>query len=47
MPDKNLVEALESSVESPGFHDYLEQVNGRGRLLSPEEALGDMIRYSG
>lgn len=47
MPDKSLVEDLESSVEGAGFHDYFEQVNGRGRLLSPEDALGDMIRYSG
>lgn len=44
MPDKGLVEDLESAVEGAGFHDYFEQVNARGDLLSPEEALGDMIR---
>lgn len=46
MPDKALAESLESSVEAAGFHDYFEQVNARGHLMSPEEALRDMIRFS-
>lgn len=46
MPDKSLVEDLEAAVEAAGFHDYFEQVNARGGLMSPEEAMGDMIRYS-
>lgn len=36
------VEMLEESIEQAGWHNYFEQVNARGELIAPPEALKDM-----
>ena len=33
---------LERSVEEAGWHEYFEQVNARGELIPPPQALEDM-----
>ena len=43
MPDLSLCERLEEAVESAGWHRYFDQVNLRGPLMPPPEALGDMV----
>jgi hypothetical protein len=47
MPDARQVTALETAVENAGFHDYFEQVNARGNLITAEEALFHMVRHPG
>ena len=42
MPRRAQVEMLERSVEQAGWHEYFEQVNARGELLPPPQALEDM-----
>lgn len=43
MPSEDHVELLEESVADAGWYDYFDQVNARGELLTPEDALGDML----
>ena len=43
MPTRALTEQFEASVEEAGFHDYFEQVNARGELVSPDTVRGHMI----
>ena len=43
MADKALAHKLEAAVEQSGWHRYFEQVNARGELASPEEAIKHMI----
>jgi hypothetical protein len=44
MPSKELAIRLERTVVEAGFHDYFEQVNARGTLISPEAAVEHMAR---
>lgn len=46
MPSKELAMKLERTVIEAGFHDYFDQVNARGALLSPDAAVSHMIRGS-
>jgi hypothetical protein len=34
------------SLEQSGWYEYFEQVNARGELIPPPDALGDMARLS-
>ncbi len=43
MPSRALVEQFEASFEKGGFHDYFEQVNACGELVSPVAVFGHMI----
>jgi hypothetical protein len=43
MPNKDLVQQFEETVEQAGWQKYFEQINIRGELLTPEAAIGDMI----
>jgi hypothetical protein len=43
MADKALAMRLEETVVESGFYKYFEQVNGRGSLISPDVAFGDMV----
>ena len=43
IPEKNLVQQFEEAVEQAGWHNYFEQINCRGELLTPETAIGNMI----
>lgn len=43
MPNKELVHQFEETVEQAGWHEYFEQINLRGELLTPEAVIGDMI----
>jgi uncharacterized protein (TIGR02246 family) len=43
MPSKEQVKMLEDSVSQAGWYNYFEQVNARGKLVSPPTALEDMI----
>jgi hypothetical protein len=45
MPDKELVEQFEKTVEQAGWHKYFKQINARGNLLTPEAAIGKMIKH--
>ena len=42
MPSLEQVQMLERSVEEAGWHEYFEQVNARGELIPPPQALEDM-----
>ncbi len=42
MPSLEQVRMLEASVQRAGRHDYFEQVNARGELIPPPQALADM-----
>lgn len=42
MPSREQVEMLEASVQQAGWHDYFEQINARGELISPPQALEHM-----
>lgn len=42
MPTIELIEALETEVEGAGWHEYFDQVNARGPLVSPADALEHM-----
>ena len=44
MPSKELAVRLERTVSEAGFHDYFEQVNARGALMSPDAAVEHMVR---
>ncbi len=44
MPSRALVEQFEKSVAEAGFHDYFEQVNACGELVSPVAVFGHMIQ---
>ncbi len=46
MPSLEQVEMLERSVEQAGWHEYFEQVNARGELIPPPQALEDMASLS-
>lgn len=43
MADASQATELEATVEAAGWHDYFEQVNARGELLSPPDAFAHMI----
>ena len=43
MPNKDLVQQFEETVEQAGWHKYFEQINVRGELLTPETVIGDLI----
>ncbi len=43
MPNKDLVQQFEETVEQAGWHKYFEQINVRGGLLTPEAVIGNMI----
>ncbi len=43
MPSPDHVKMLEDSVSQAGWYKYFEQVNASGKLISPPEALEDMI----
>lgn len=43
MPSKDQVNMLEESVSRTGWYDYFDQVNARGKLISPPVALEDMV----
>lgn len=43
MPSEDHAEMLEEAVEEAGWYEYFDQLNARGKLLSPEDAFGDMI----
>jgi hypothetical protein len=43
MPSEELVHRLEAAIEQAGWHNYFEQVNAKGTIISPQEALGDMM----
>ena len=40
------VALLERSLEQAGWHAYFEQVNARGTLVPPSEALADMVAHA-
>lgn len=44
MPNKNLVQQFEETVEQAGWHKYFEQINVRGELLTPETVIENMIK---
>ncbi len=44
MPRLEHVEMLERSVEQAGWHTYFEQINARGALIPPSQAIEDMVR---
>lgn len=43
MPTPEHVKMLEESVSQAGWYQYFDQVNAGGKLISPPEALEDMI----
>ncbi|MGM0531873.1 MAG: DUF6616 family protein [Bacteroidota bacterium] len=43
MPSPDHVKMLEDSVSQAGWYEYFDQLNAGGDLISPPEALGDMI----
>ena len=46
MPGREQVDLLEGILDEAGWHDYFEQVNGRGTLVAPEAALADMTQLN-
>ena len=44
MPGREQVDMLEQILEEAGWHEHFEQVNARGELVPPPEALADMVR---
>ena len=44
MPNKDLVQQFEETVEQAGWHKYFEQIYVRGELLTPEATIGNMIK---
>jgi len=44
MPDKTVVKQFEEAVEKSGWYNYFEQINCRGELISPETAIGHMVK---
>ena len=46
MPTIQHVETLEKAVEDAGWHDYFEQVNSRGILISPQQSIEDMLLHT-
>ena len=44
MPDLERARMLERILEEAGWHEHFEQVNARGELVPPPEALADMVR---
>ena len=44
MPDKNIVKQFEEAVERSGWYGFFEQINAGGELISPETAIGHMIK---
>ena len=44
MPSQELAVRLERTVIEAGFHEYFEQGNARGALVSPEAAVEHMVR---
>jgi hypothetical protein len=43
IPEKKLVIRLESVVNEAGWHDYFDQANVRGWVISSDAALNDMV----
>ena len=47
MPDREQVDLLEQTLEEAGWHEHFEQVNARGAMVPPPEALADMVALGG
>ncbi len=43
IPDRELVQQFEETVEQGGWHKYFEQINVRGEILTPGTVIGNMI----
>ena len=43
MPNVDLVAKLEQAVEDSHFHEYFEQVNARGELVTADAVLSRMV----
>ena len=43
MPGREQVDLLEEVLEEAGWHEHFEQVNARGELVPPPQALADMV----
>ncbi len=46
MPTPGHVKMLEDSVSEAGWYEYFDQVNAGGELISPPDALGDMVNLT-
>lgn len=44
MPDASAVKLFEETVEQAGWYNYFEQVNARGRLATPEDVIGHIMK---
>ena len=44
MPSAKEVDLLEKALVQAGWHDYFDQVNARGELIPPPQALEDMVK---
>ena len=44
MPSQDAVRQFEQVVEQTGWHRYFEQVNARGKLVSPDPVIANMIK---
>jgi len=47
MPSRELAVLLEQAVDGASWHVYFEQVNARGPIMAPPDALAHMVAGSG
>jgi hypothetical protein len=44
MPDEKAVKLFEDTVEQAGWYNYFEQVNAGGKLSTPDDIIGQIMK---